>query len=59
MTLLPCSILPIGLLQGRGYVCDMMIVNIVMMMMMMMMMMMKIIFLSGVVVIKNESIVSL
>ena len=55
MTLLPCSILPIGLLQGRGYVCDMMIVNIVMMMMMMM----KIIFLSGMMVIKNESIVSL
>ena len=53
MALLPCSILPIGLLQGRGYVCDMMIVNIVMMMMM------KIIFLSGMMVIKNESIVSL
>ena len=35
----------IGLLQGKGYICGMMTVNIVMMM--------KIIFLSGAMVIKN------
>ena len=51
MTLLLCSMFPIGLLQGSGWSCGMMRVNIVMMMMMMMM---KIIFLNGTMVIKNE-----
>ena len=46
MTLLLCSMFPIGLLEGSWYICSMMTVNIVMMMM-------KIIFLSGMIVIKN------
>ena len=44
-TLLLCSMSLISLLQGKGYVCGMMTVNIVMMM--------KIIFLSGAMVVKN------
>ena len=44
-TLLLCTMSLIGLLQGKGYICGMMTVNIVMMM--------KIIFLSGAMVIKN------
>ena len=44
-TLLLCSMFLIGLLQGKGYICGMMTVNIVMMM--------KIIFLSGAMVVKN------
>ena len=44
-TLLLCSMSLIGLLQGKGYICGMMTVNIVMMM--------KIIFLSGAMVVKN------
>ena len=47
-TLLLCSMSLIGLLQGKGYICGMMTVNIVMMM--------KIIFLSGAMVIKNGKV---
>ena len=39
-----CNMFPIGLLQGRGYICGMMTVN---------MTMMKVIFLSGTIGIKN------
>ena len=53
MTLLFCSMFLIGLLQGRGYICDMMTIMMVMVIIGIMMIM-KVIFLSGTMVIKNE-----
>ena len=53
MTLLLCSMFPIGLLQGSGQTYGMMTIMIMMVIIWMMMMIMKIIFLSGMRVIKN------
>ena len=53
MILLLCNMFPIGLLQGRGYICGMMIIMMMLAIIGLLEMMMMINFLSGTMVIKS------